>query len=79
MLYFRLSIDLSKQGLEIVDELLLTPLERINEADFLAKLFTGGNNSSTPFGDTLSLDSDLSVGAHLTTMIGFEIAGEEPP
>lgn len=77
MLFVRLSLDVSKAGLELVDDLLLTPLEQITGADFLNKIFTSGDNQTSPFADTVSLEADFSAGAHLSVMTGFEIIGAD--
>lgn len=75
MLFVRLSLDVSKDVLDGIQDLLLSPLGRISEVDFLTDVFSSGDNTSTPFGDTISVDGAFSAGAHLTVLVGFEISG----
>lgn len=80
ILFIRTTLDISKTNLELDDikTLLLSPLERFNEVDFLAEVFDSSDSSeSLPFVDTVSVDSDFNAGAHLSVLVGFEITASE--
>lgn len=77
MVYVRLSLDVSKDVLDLIDDLILTPFERIAEVDLLSKIFNAGDDESRRFGETVTVEGDFSAGAHLTVLVGFEIAGTD--
>jgi hypothetical protein len=80
MVYVRLSLDISKEDLDVIKDLLLQPLNRLSgELDFLSGIFgsDGGSETSLPFGSTVNVDVDFSVGVHVSVLVGFEITSNE--
>ena len=73
MIFVRLCIDLSKSELEIIDDLLKSPLDALSNIEALQDVFASVGNT----GSSLVLETDYSAGAHLKVLVGFEITGSE--
>ena len=64
-IFIRFELDISKQAVESLDELIQAPLDILNKVDFLSNIFPGDKGSS-PI--NLELDLDLSASAHIGVM-----------
>ena len=62
--FFKLDLDISKQAVSSLENLLTAPLDALSEVDLLQKLFPSGTGS----GDATNVNSDisLSASAHLS-------------
>ena len=60
--FFKLELDVSKQAVSSLDDLLKAPLDLLTEADFFESLF----NSSVDSPLTVESDISLSAGAHIS-------------
>ena len=61
-IFIRFELDVSKQAVESLDELIQAPLDLLNEVDFISNIFPG-NEGSSP--NNLESDLDLSASAHI--------------
>ena len=61
--FFRLGLDVSKQAVASLEEMLKSPLDLLNEVDFLAQLFDGSGSGGSPL--NINTDISLSASAHL--------------
>lgn len=64
-IFIRFVLDLSKQVVSSLDDIIQAPLSLLNEVDFLKKLLPGSAESS-PI--NLDLSMDLNAGAHLSLL-----------
>ena len=62
--FFKLELDVSKQQVSSLGELLEKPLDLLSEVDFLQQLFKDDSGSGSPL--NIQTDISLSAGAHLS-------------
>ena len=73
MIFVQLSVDVSKDELDVLDSLLERPLDALSDVEKLTNVFGGGGGG----GSSLSLETDFSAEAHFSVLVGCEITGQE--
>lgn len=66
-IFIKIELDVSKEGIDDIKEVILKPLRLLNETDFLKdmNLFDGGDSALDSVFDDLDLDISFSAGAHM--------------
>ena len=64
--FFKLELDVSKQAVSSLDDLLKAPLDLLSEVDFFKSLFNSSVDSESTSPLTVESDISLSAGAHIS-------------
>lgn len=74
-------MDVSKQNIASLDEIIQKPLELLNvetgDAEFLRNLFPSSSSASSDLPFDFDADISLSASAHFSVLVGFEVTGED--